>query len=70
MESPQLAPAGWAPQFLDYVYLSFTNSVAFSPTDALPLKRYPKMLMLAEAAMSLLLLVMVAARAVNVLTSP
>ena len=64
--APEFAPPGWRAEFLDYLYLSFTNSVAFSPTDALPLTRGAKMLMLVEAATSLLLLVMVAARAVNV----
>jgi hypothetical protein len=65
--SPELGPAGWQPRFLDYLYLSFTNSTAFSPTDTMPLTRWAKMLMLVESAASLLLLLMVAARAVNVL---
>jgi uncharacterized membrane protein len=65
--SPELAPEGWQPRFLDYLYLSFTNSTAFSPTDTMPLTRWAKMLMLVEAAASLLLLLTVAARAVNVL---
>jgi uncharacterized membrane protein len=65
---PELAPAGWQPRFLDYLYLSFTNSTAFSPTDTMPLTPWAKMLMLGESAASLLLLVMVAARAVNILT--
>jgi hypothetical protein len=68
-EAPEFAPTSWRPEFLDYLYLSFTNSVAFSPTDAMPLTRWAKMLMLVESATSLLLLVMVAARAVNVLNS-
>ncbi len=62
-----LSPPGWRAEFLDYLYVSFTNSVAFSPTDAAPLTRHAKMLMLTESATSLLLLVMVAARAVNLL---
>jgi hypothetical protein len=68
-EAPGFAPRAWQPEFLDYLYVSFTNSVAFSPTDAMPLTRWAKMLMLVESATSLLLLVMVAARAVNVLNS-
>jgi uncharacterized membrane protein len=64
---PELCPVGWRPQFLDYLYLSFTNSTAFSPTDTMPLTRWAKMLMLLESAASLLLLAMVAARAVNIL---
>ena len=58
---------GWRPTFLDYLYVSFTNAAAFSPTDALPLSRWAKMLMLVEASVSLTLAVMVVARAVNIL---
>jgi len=64
---PTLAPAGWRPNFVDYLYVSFTNATAFSPTDTVPLSRWAKMLMLVQAAASLLLAVMVAARAVNIL---
>jgi hypothetical protein len=58
---------GWRPLFLDYLYLSFTNASAFSPTDTLPLSRWAKMLMLVQSAISLALAVMVVARAVNIL---
>jgi hypothetical protein len=61
---PELTRAGWQPAFLDYLYLSFTNA---SPTDTMPLSRWAKMLMLVESAASLLLAIMVAARAVNIL---
>jgi hypothetical protein len=64
---PSIARAGWRPTFLDYLYVSFTNSTAFSPTDTMPLTQWAKMLMLVEAAASLLTLLMVAARAVNIL---
>jgi uncharacterized membrane protein len=64
---PEIAEPNWQPQFLDYLYLSFTNATAFSPTDTMPLSRWAKMLMLVQSAASLLLLVMVAARAVNIL---
>ena len=64
---PMLLVGGWAPKFLDYLFVSFTNASAFSPTDALPLSRWAKMLMLVEAAISLSLAVMVVARAVNIL---
>jgi len=63
---PELARA-WQPTFIDYLYLSFTNATAFSPTDAMPLSRWAKVLMLVEAAASLLLALMVAACAVNIL---
>ncbi len=59
--------AGWRPLFLDYLYLSFTNASAFSPTDTLPLSRWAKMLMLVQSAISLTLGLMVVARAVNIL---
>ena len=65
--APELAAADWEPRFLDYLYLSFTNATAFSPTDAMPLSRWAKMLMLVEASASLVLAVMVAARAINIL---
>ena len=66
---PRFAQLGWQPQFLDYLYVSFTNATAFSPTDAMPLSRWAKMLMLIESAISLALAVMVVARAVNILQS-
>lgn len=64
---PEVAEVGWRPLFLDYLYLSYTNATAFSPTDAMPLSRWAKMLMLVESAASLLLAIMVVARAVNIL---
>jgi hypothetical protein len=57
----------WRPTFLDYFYVSYTNSAAFSPTDAMPLSRWAKMLMLVQSAISLSLGLMVVARAVNIL---
>jgi hypothetical protein len=65
--SPELTNPTWRPLFLDYLYLSFTNATAFSPTDAMPLSRWAKVLMLIEAAASLVLALMVAARAINIL---
>ncbi len=67
MTAPEVAAPGWKTMFLDYVYVSFTNAIAFSPTDAMPLTRRAKMLMLFQSSASLLLLAMVAARAVNIL---
>jgi hypothetical protein len=66
MENPQLAPPKWQPELADYVYVSFTNSIAFSPTDAMPLSRRAKLLMLSESAISSLTVLLVAARAVNI----
>ena len=67
MENPDLAAPGWHPRLLDYIYVSFTNSVAFSPTDAMPLTRQAKMLMLLESSASAVTILLVAARAVNIL---
>ena len=64
---PVLMEKGWRPLFLDYLYVSFTNASAFSPTDTMPLSRWAKMLMLVQSAISLALAVMVVARAVNIL---
>ena len=61
-----ISPA-WRPLFLDYLFLGFNTATAFSPTDALPLTRRAKMLMMLESTISLVTLVVVAARAVNVL---
>ena len=58
----------WTPGFTDYLYLSFTNASAFSPTDTMPLSERAKLLMMAESAISLLTLALVAARAVNILS--
>jgi len=64
---PSVAAPNWRPLFVDYLYVSFTNATAFSPTDTMPLTRWAKMLMLLESAASLVLALMVAARAVNIL---
>jgi hypothetical protein len=66
LENPDLAPRGWKPQLTDYVYVSFTNSIAFSPTDAMPLTTRAKLLMLSESTISSLTVLLVAARAVNI----
>jgi hypothetical protein len=66
MENPELAAPGWQPHWIDYLYISFTNSIAFSPTDAMPLSRWAKLLMLSESAVSALTILLVAARAVNI----
>ena len=68
MNAPDSAPPAWAPQFLDYLYLGFTNATAFSPTDTLPLTGWAKFLMLVQSLASLLTVALVAARAVNILT--
>jgi uncharacterized membrane protein len=67
MQTPALAPPEWEPALADYLYLSFTNATAFSPTDVLPLSRWAKLLMLVQSAVALAVVVLVVARAVNVL---
>jgi hypothetical protein len=67
MASPRLAPPDWEPTFADYLYLSFTNATAFSPTDTMPLSRWAKMGMAAQAAVSIVAVALVVARAVNIL---
>ena len=66
LENPQLAAPDWRPHLIDYIYLSFTNSIAFSPTDAMPLSRWAKLMMLAESGLSAIAVLLVAARAVNI----
>jgi hypothetical protein len=66
MENPQLVAPGWRPHIVDYIYLSFTNSIAFSPTDAMPLSRWAKLLMLTESGVSAITVLLVTARAVNI----
>lgn len=59
--------SGWAPHFLDYVFVAFTGATALSPTDTYPLTRTAKMLMMIEACISLVIVALLAARAVNIL---
>ena len=62
-----MAPPGWRPEFFDYLYLGFTDAIAFSPTDVMPLARWAKLAMTVQAAGSLVILGLVIARAVNIL---
>ena len=64
--NPRIAPPGWRPLFIDYLYLSFTNATAFSPTDVMPLVPWAKISMAVQAVISLAILGLVIARAVNV----
>lgn len=63
--TPDVASPDWRPFFLDYLSLAYNTATAFSPTDVLPLSRRAKVLVTLESAISLLTLVIVAARAVN-----
>jgi hypothetical protein len=57
----------WSPGFVDYLFLAFNTSTAFSPTDVPVLSRWAKVLMMVQAAISLATLAILAARAVNIL---
>jgi hypothetical protein len=67
MTAPDMAPPDWEPNFVDYLYLSFTNATAFSPTDTLPMVAWAKLLMMFQSAVSLVTVALVVARAVNIL---
>lgn len=62
-------PTAWGPRFPDYLFLAFTAATALSPADTYPLTRTAKMLMLVEALLSMLIIVLLAGRAVNILGS-
>jgi uncharacterized membrane protein len=69
---PQMDPdnatsSGWSPGFVDYLFLAFNTSTAFSPTDTAVLSRRAKVLMMAQSLLSLLVVAVLAARAINTL---
>jgi len=69
---PQLTldqPAGlpWCPHYVDYLFLAFNTSTAFSPTDTLVLSRRAKLLLMTQSLISLMVLAIIAARAINTL---
>ncbi|MBV9606401.1 MAG: hypothetical protein JO027_14890 [Solirubrobacterales bacterium] len=68
MDKTQFAPPGWRPQLVDYLYLSFTNATAFSPTDTMPLTPIAKWLMTGQSVASLVTVALVVSRAVNILS--
>ncbi len=65
--APKDVPRNWRPMFVDYLFLGFTTATAFSPTDALPVTSRAKMLMMFEGTISLVTIVVVASRAINIL---
>ena len=69
MESDDLgAPqTSWHPGFVDYLFLAFTASTAFSPTDVPVLSRWAKLMMMVQAVISFTSVAVIAARAVNIL---
>jgi uncharacterized membrane protein len=66
-DGARVAPKGWMPGLIDYLYVSFTNATAFSPTDTMPLTPTAKLLMAAQALSSLVTIGLIVARAVNIL---
>ena len=64
--SPELAPPGWRPLYVDYFVLGVTTSTAFSPTDVMPMRAWAKLMMAAQSLISLTVVGLVIARAVNV----
>ena len=66
-DAPEDAPPDWRPTYVDYLFLAFTTATAFSPTEAMPMTSRAKMLMMLQSAISLVTIVVVASRAINIL---
>jgi hypothetical protein len=64
--SPELAPPGWRAQYVDYLILALTTSTAFSPTDVMPVAHWAKLTMALQSLISLTVVGLVIARAVNI----
>jgi hypothetical protein len=64
---PEYVPPDWHPTFIDYLFLAFDTATAFSPTDAAPLTSRAKLLMMLESMISLVTIIVVGARAINIL---
>ena len=67
MADDRIEPINWRPQFIDYLYVSLTNSTAFSPTDTMPLTPYAKSMMGLQSLVSLVTIALVVARSVNII---
>jgi hypothetical protein len=67
MTNPELVRPGWYPELIDYMHTSFATATSFGPSDVSAIKHWSKLLMMLESAVSLLLAVLVVARAVNLL---
>jgi hypothetical protein len=67
MVNPDAAPPDWTPSFFDYLYTSFTNAAAFSPTDTMPLSEWAKALFMIQSLTSIATAVLVIARIANIL---
>ncbi len=67
VSAPESAPAGWRPTFVDYLFLGYSTATAFSTTEVAPMTSRAKLLMMLESTISLITLVLVASRAINIL---
>ncbi len=67
MTNSELVRVGWYPGFLDYLSLSFSTAMAFSPTDVSAIKPWAKLMMMTEQAISLIVAILVVGRAINIL---
>ena len=67
MSDPEHAPPDWRPTFIDYLYVAFTNAVAFSPTDTMPMARWAKLMMAVQSLVALTTIALVFTRAVSLL---
>ncbi len=64
---PSMVSPEWEAGFVDYLYLAFTNAAAFSPTDVMPMSRWAKLAMSVQSVISIVTVVLVVSRAVNIL---
>jgi hypothetical protein len=62
-----MMPRDWRPKFMDYLFLGFTTSTAFGPTEAMPLSRRAKALMIVQSVISLVTIIVVASRAIGII---
>ncbi|MBV9332593.1 MAG: hypothetical protein JO146_01160 [Candidatus Eremiobacteraeota bacterium] len=67
MEDEEHVAPGWGPEIVDYLFLGFTTSTAFSPTEAMPMTGRAKLLMIVQSSISLITIAIVAARTINIL---
>lgn len=67
MSDPDHAQPDWRPTFIDYLYVAFTNAVAFSPTDTMPMARWAKLMMAVQSLVALTTIALVFTRAVSLL---
>jgi uncharacterized membrane protein len=68
MQDDRIEPRNWRPKFIDYLYVSLTNAMAFSPTDTMPLTPMAKSIMGVQSLVSLVTIGLIVSRAVNILS--